>query len=200
MPNVGDIVHGKDLGKSGSYYAGIKKNIYAKCPDCGKERWVILRPSTSSGISRCQSCCGKQTGSLSQGKMENSPHWKGGRGDYTYKPYIYIRISDTDPFYPMSTHQGRCGGGEILEHRLIMARHLNRMLTRKEHVHHKNGDKTDNRLENLELVSPANHSLYDVMCSHCSVRTENRRLKAEIKRLTAQLKPMIRKGYTHKQH
>lgn len=39
------------------------------------------------------------------------------------------------------------------EHRLAMERYLNRALLRHENVHHKNGDRTDNRLENLELWS-----------------------------------------------
>jgi len=47
--------------------------------------------------------------------------------------------------------------GWRFEHRVVMEHHLGRPLLRSEHVHHKNHDTLDNRIENLELMTPSEH-------------------------------------------
>lgn len=43
-------------------------------------------------------------------------------------------------------------------HRYVMEQMIGRPVGRKEHVHHRNGIKTDNRPENLELMSASRHA------------------------------------------
>lgn len=49
------------------------------------------------------------------------------------------------------------GGKDVYEHRIVMQLEAGRELKRNEYIHHRNGDRSDNRVENLELVTPKKH-------------------------------------------
>jgi hypothetical protein len=80
-------------------------------------------------------------------KGENNPAWKGGiisKGNYVL---IY---SPTHPFKTKDNY--------VLEHRLVMEKHIGRILLKHEVVHHINNNGKDNRIENLMLFeSNATH-------------------------------------------
>lgn len=91
-------------------------------------------------------------------KGEGAPNWKGGR---QRNGEGYVRVL-ADGFPEMADTRGF-----VLEHRLVMARHLGRPLTRHETVHHINGKRDDNRLDNLQLRNGQHGKGKTFVCADC---------------------------------
>lgn len=125
-----------------------KKPVKLICERCGGE--FFLKPSHAKGRRFCTNRC---TSTADSGPLH--PRWKGGY------------ISKTG--YRIIRH----GGEDRAEHRVVAERHLGRRLNREEHVHHINGDKLDNRIENLMVLSNSEH------------RKLHQKLTREVQRLLA---------------
>lgn len=117
-------------------------------------RWMrIVRPGAE--VRQCTQCqtdfpmtngskpsrrfCSKSCAAKAQPTGPSHPNWKNGR-NITTSGYVQIRTLNPDGTYSYE-----------LEHRAVMERLIGRSLVGDENVHHKNGDRTDNRPENLEL-------------------------------------------------
>lgn len=122
----------------------LKPNAIYDCKICGKhvKKWVS--PATiRAGINTLEYCSRTCAGIGRLGEKHHN--WKGGK-----------RI-DKDGYIEALSHGHPHArkSGYVLEHRLVMEKHLGRHLDPNEVVHHKNDDVKDNRIENLTLY-PSN--------------------------------------------
>lgn len=127
------------------------------CDVCGIE-FPSYRKLFSKHCSR--SCASKAQSTRQFG--EDNPSYKDGR-KLTDQGYVQLLLGKGHP------EAGR--GGYVLEHRHVMSKHLGRPLNRYEVVHHINGNRTDNRIENLELCGkddarhPPGQRMRDILSS-----------------------------------
>ena len=82
---------------------------------------------------------------------QNSVNWAGHKLEAGLLGY-YVLI-------PSPEHPHKNAQGYVYEHRLIMESHLGRYLTPDEHIHHINLNPSDNRIENLMVVTKRQHQL-----------------------------------------
>lgn len=143
-PKHGDLASVK-TGRKGNCTREI--HIFIPCIKCGRPRWVAYWSYKSRHQGDfCKPCAVQE-------KQSGPNHWRW-KERQTKDGYVYRHLSSDHPFFCMAYADGR-----IPEHRLIMAERLGRPLSKEEIVHHVNGNKADNRPENLSLDSRKNHNL-----------------------------------------
>lgn len=123
------------------------------CAIC--QRTFLVKPSHADKRQTCSATCNREWRRILMSGQDNhqyglrgaqNPSWHGGR--MIRNGYVWLYMPD----HPDAR------GNYIKEHRYVMEQHMGRRLLPHEDVHHKNEIKTDNRIENLELLTRSEHS------------------------------------------
>jgi len=129
------------------------------CPRCNKIRLVnnhniIAQINKKVFTGKCITCNPSVFQNGSKHKFYNSNKLS----THGYRILNISELNDSDKAlsYPMSW-KSKNKPEYVFEHRLVMAKKLNRPLFYYEIVHHKNGKKDDNNINNLLLMTTKNH-------------------------------------------
>jgi hypothetical protein len=153
------------------YYYGTGLRVRSRvtpqlCPWCKEEFLPNYRSKTQRAMC-CSKACAVHRRIAEHPetfRTNNNGRWKGGR---TRNRAGYVMVQAKD--HPDVQGTTRV---YVLEHRLVMERHLGRILSSTEYIHHKNGIRDDNRLENLELWTMAQpHGVRAGEQQHCALCT-----------------------------
>lgn len=113
------------------------------CKNCGKEASNDRNPG--GRIYEQQQYCDQKCKSEYQAKAAYERFKAGSYGRYVKaNGYVWISV-------PSLANNGK--KGQVMEHRYVMQNAIGRPLLREETVHHKDGNRQNNRIENLELFS-----------------------------------------------
>jgi hypothetical protein len=119
------------------------KNRCLKQKTCGQKCGYELRKLGISGEKHPMKRLEMRKMMSEKFRGELGPGWKGGRR-IDKAGYVYVYNPDH-----LNTTMNRC----VYEHRLVMEKQISRYLEPEEVVHHINGIKDDNRIENLMLFA-----------------------------------------------
>jgi len=127
--------------------AQTKTPVIKTCAVCGKQ--ISLKPSEAEWRGKGRIYCSRECMGAGHIKRALDRIHNG-------KPAVidsqgYVRVYEPD-------HPAAYKNGWIAEHRLVVEQSLGRRLRQDEHVHHINHVRTDNRSENLALLTHSEHS------------------------------------------
>lgn len=81
--------------------------------------------------------------------------------------YLVQTVGKDHWLYPHANGAAGYNSRRMPQHRIVMAEHIGRPLRSNETVHHLNGDRADNRIENLELHPGSHGAGQRWICANC---------------------------------